>query len=130
MSFLMKFFGLWWKGVGVHDLPDGGISVSADSNAWSKWLFILWRFQHKWIIFEVETDEPYWVFFADSHGQMMYKEIIKGRFAARLGNSRIRFIAVNDPLADDSLEIKISKSRYSYFEIRDLKKIGGDLTLI
>ena len=88
MGFLMKFFGWWWKGVSRCDLPTGGIEIERDPKAWSKWIFIFWRFQQRWAVFEVETDKPYFVFFTDKSGQMMYRKQIKKKyFAARIGTS-------------------------------------------
>ena len=109
MEVSMNFWsGWWWKKVSVYAIPEeGGVSLEGDPNAISKWCFLFWRFQHQWVLFEVDTDDPYWVFFADRNICMMYrKKIVGKRFLARLGQSDIRFMATNNVDDCESLPIK------------------------
>lgn len=98
---------IWWKNVEV--VPEGGISIKADSEAWSKWN-PFWRFQHKWAIFRVETNgRPYHVFFDDGVNKMMWKKLVKTEyFAARIGPRDIRFVATSDMINNDSHPVELA----------------------
>jgi hypothetical protein len=109
MEVSMRFLsGKWWKKVSFDEIPEeGGVSLKGDPNALSKWWFILWRFQHQWVLFEVDTEDSYWVFFADRDICMKYrKKIVSKRFLARLGKSHIRFMVTKRLDDVESLPIK------------------------
>lgn len=118
--------GLWWKD--VKKVPEGGISIKGDPNAWSKWN-PFWRFQHKWMIFIIENDnEPYYVFFDDGKDKMCLKKPINtAYFAARIGSQDLRFSAVTDLSDPESVSITYSfcGSRYSWSEIQNLSSVNA-----
>ncbi len=107
---------IWWKKVSLAELPVGGIEIPGDPKAWSKWN-PFWRFQHDWLVFQVETTEPYWVFFADDNEQKVFKKkIVSNYFAARIGNSKIRFMAINNIADEESLTVTRQSGPHPYFD--------------
>jgi hypothetical protein len=109
---------LWWKTVRTHDLPEGGTVVIGDPDAISKLWFVFWRFQHKWTVFRVDTDKPYWVFFEDSKTQMRYKKKIETQwFVARIGSPFTRFVAACNLEDAESLPIEVSSMRFNWFQV-------------
>jgi len=111
--------GIWWKKVQKNEVPSGGVRISGDPNAWSKWLFILWRFQHKWMVLEIESSNaPYYVYFQLCGIYMRYRFLVKTkRIAIRVPSDDIRF-ATSTNLSGQSLKIKkVFDRTFTYFEI-------------
>ena len=110
-------FELWQD---VKEVPKGGIVVKGDPNMPSK-QNLLWRFQQKWIIFEIENHcDPYYVFFDDGKDKMRLKEPINTPyFAARIGPQDLVFSAVTDLSDPESLLISkdFSGSEYGWLKI-------------
>ncbi|USN87767.1 MAG: hypothetical protein H6779_05210 [Candidatus Nomurabacteria bacterium] len=132
-SKITNFFRPWWEVVDRDEVSEQyGIKITGDPTAWPKWILILWRFQHKWCIFEVENnDESYWVYFVDRKTSMMYrKEIIGKYFAARIPKQDIRFVAVNTFNLECSFKIRVVETCLSYLEVHDHKSDFPGLELI
>ncbi len=121
--------GLWWEG--AKKVPEGGISIKGEPSAWPK-CNPLWRFQHKWMIFDVEIEGPYYVYFDDGVDRMCCRKIIETKhFAARIGPRDLRFSAVTDLSDPESLTITehLNGYRCNWFRIHYFSNIY-EITLI
>ncbi len=119
-----------WKT--VKEVPKGGISIKGNPNAWPKWN-PLWRFQHKWNIFEVDSGgKPYYVYFYDGVVSMYYCKLITTEcFVARIGARNLCFAAVLSSDEDMSLPIiQIGANNLGCATMKRFLKVLPSITMI
>jgi len=112
--------GYWWKDVSDTEMPIDvlALTIEGDSEAWPKNKApILWRFQHRFVIVEVNHLVPFHLYFDDSERKMMFRKPISQRyFAARIGPKTVKFVAVGNDGIPFELEVA-DERRWSYFDI-------------